>query len=279
MARRILAALLFVLAVAPSGAVAGADTFGASYSPHPLIVEHWAPARIRLVNTGTVPIDIALTVTGDGYALERDRVALAPATDVDVALSAIGAGDATITATVTNAEPGTDRPALVLTGKVTHVNPLERIVRDLWPALLLVLFAAILLGLVIRQLVRQRRQSGQALVEFALVAPILMAMLLGVLAGGLLFLGAMSQQHSTGTLADWMAANPDATSEEEAAMSALVIPDGCDSSVDTAGQIVTATLTCPTIAGELVPGLPVQVTTSAVAHAPSPSPIAEEVTP
>jgi hypothetical protein len=112
---------------------------------------------------------------------------------------------------------------------------------------------------------------GQALVEFALVAPLLMLMLLGVLAGGLYFLAAVQQASDTGTLADWYAANPDAPPGEWTAFADAVCPcEGC-ATVAAEAHIVMVTVECPCIAGELLPFLPRTVVTTATAYVPSPS--------
>jgi Flp pilus assembly protein TadG len=111
---------------------------------------------------------------------------------------------------------------------------------------------------------------GQALAEFAIVAPVLMLMMLAVLAGGLYFLAAQSQASSTSTIAGWAAANPTADPDDLAAFARTV--SACPLAVDYAPNLVRVTLTCPTIAGELVPALPRTVVTTATAYVPDPTP-------
>lgn len=114
------------------------------------------------------------------------------------------------------------------------------------------------------------RRPGQALVEFALIAPILMLMLLGVMAGGLYFLAAMQQQNATATLADWTAAHPAATAAEADAFAAAVVPcpAGASVTIDAALGLVMVTIVCPSFAHDLLPILPPTVTTTASASMP-----------
>jgi hypothetical protein len=107
---------------------------------------------------------------------------------------------------------------------------------------------------------------GQALVEFALVAPILMLMLLGVLAGGLYFLAATQQASASSTIAGWAAAHATADPADLASFAATV--STCPVAVVYAPNLVRVTLSCPTIAGQLVPALPTTVVTTATAYVP-----------
>jgi hypothetical protein len=115
---------------------------------------------------------------------------------------------------------------------------------------------------------------GQAIVEFALVFPIMCLLLLGVLAGGLYFLAGVQQASASTTIAGWAAANPTADPDDLAAFAASV--SACPAAVVYAVNLVTVTLSCPTIAGELVPALPRVVVTTATAYvadaSPSPAP-------
>lgn len=114
-----------------------------------------------------------------------------------------------------------------------------------------------------------RHRSGevaQALVEFALVVPVMMLMLLGTIGAGLYFLAAQSQASSTSTLALWAAANPTADPDDLAAYARTV--SACPLAVDYTPNLVRVTLSCPTIAGELVPALPRTVVTTATAYVP-----------
>jgi len=110
--------------------------------------------------------------------------------------------------------------------------------------------------------------TGQALVEFALVAPILMVMLLGVLGAGLYFLSAGQQQAATVTLAQFVAQHPadDPTSFADAV---TPCPGGATIAIDE--HLVSVTIDCPSLAGELVGALPKMVTTHATAYLPEPS--------
>lgn len=109
------------------------------------------------------------------------------------------------------------------------------------------------------------RIRGQALVEFALLAPVLMLILLGILGGGLYFLSAVQQASAAATVAGWSAANPSADPATFDAFASSVGP--CPGAVATfAPGVVTVTLTCPTL--QLLPMLPANVVTTAKAFVP-----------
>lgn len=114
------------------------------------------------------------------------------------------------------------------------------------------------------------RQRGQAIVETALAFPILMLILLGVIGTGLYFLAGVQQASASTTIASWIGANPTADPDALAAYAATV--STCPVAVVYAPNLVTVTLSCPTIAGEILPMLPKTVTTVAKAYLPSPAP-------
>ena len=97
-----------------------------------------------------------------------------------------------------------------------------------------------------------------------------MLMLLGVLAGGLYFLAATQQASASSTIAGWAAAHATAGPDDLAAYARTV--STCPVAVVYAPNLVRVTLTCPTIAGELVPALPRTVVTTATAYVPDPTP-------
>jgi hypothetical protein len=113
-------------------------------------------------------------------------------------------------------------------------------------------------------------REGQALVEFAIAAPVMMLILLGVIGVGLFFLAGIQQATGSSTIADWAAANPSAPPADLAAFETSV--SSCPVTVVYTAQKVTVTLTCPTIAGKLVPALPNDITTIASAFVASPAP-------
>lgn len=143
MLRRIIAALV-IGAAALTPAAASAETYGAAISPVPLIVENWAEPAVSIENRGELAIDVALVIEGDGYALAADAVSLEAKGRADIPLTAIGPGEAVVTATVSTDVPGTDRAVLVLRTNVRHRSALEALP---WPLILLLLVAAVLVVL------------------------------------------------------------------------------------------------------------------------------------
>jgi hypothetical protein len=109
--------------------------------------------------------------------------------------------------------------------------------------------------------VKQSPPRGQALVEFALVAPILMLLLLGVLAGGIYYLAAVQQ--ASATIAAWAGKHP---ADDLAAFSGGV--SDCPAVAVWGEHVVVVTLSCPSIAGELLPVLPTSIVTTASAFVP-----------
>ncbi len=107
------------------------------------------------------------------------------------------------------------------------------------------------------------RPSGQALVEFALVAPVLMLMLLGICASGMYFLAAQQQAMASSTIAAWVGAHP---GDDPADYAATV--STCAVSVAYSPNLATVSLTCPTIAGTILPMFPSDVVTTATAYVP-----------
>lgn len=123
-------------------------------------------------------------------------------------------------------------------------------------------------------------RRGQALVEFALIAPALMLLLLGIIGVGMLYTAQLAQQAATNTLAAWAGDNdPDGFGD----YAATVTP--CDDAAASyAPGLVVVTVKCPSVAGQLLPGwLPDTITTTATSYVataeptpePSPSPSPE----
>lgn len=126
----------------------------------------------------------------------------------------------------------------------------------------------------------RRHSAAQALVEFSLVAPILIFMILAVIQAGLLFWYVLQQQNTTQTIAASWAANG---ALDMTAIGPELERIGCESPAITtapaspsAGEIATATVSCVWSRGVVIPiwadGLPVSTTASSVwPSAPSPS--------
>ena len=113
--------------------------------------------------------------------------------------------------------------------------------------------------------------SGQAIVEFALIAPIMILVLLGAAEMGMLYAARAAQDRATGVVADWAADRP---GEDWHPAADRELP-GCavDVTTDELG-IVHAGSTCtygPKITSNLWDGLPISSEASA-AIAPSPTP-------
>jgi hypothetical protein len=115
---------------------------------------------------------------------------------------------------------------------------------------------------------------GQAIVEFALVFPIIAAILLGAAEMGMLYAARAAQDRAGGVVADYAAARPG--DESWNAVADRELP-GCDVDVTTDGLgILTARATCqyePVITSNLWDGLPISSEASA-AIAPEPTPSA-----
>lgn len=134
------------------------------------------------------------------------------------------------------------------------------------------------LGIILLLEVRKHRDGGQALVEFALVLPIMLFVVLGSLEAGFLLATYADQGRHTGTLAQWAAYHPaDVPGPSWAALTASEAP-GCTvtESVD-ALDVVTVASTChytPKVTDGLGwSGLPITTTaTGAIAPTVSPSP-------
>jgi hypothetical protein len=107
------------------------------------------------------------------------------------------------------------------------------------------------------------RVRGQALVELALVLPILMAVLLGIIGMGLYFTASVQQAATTATIAGWAGANP---SGDLGAFAASVT--SCATSAVYGPSVVTITVECPTVAGEILPVLPRMISTVSTAFVP-----------
>jgi hypothetical protein len=114
------------------------------------------------------------------------------------------------------------------------------------------------------------REGGQSIVEFAIVMPILMLLLLGIAAVGIYQLAAVQQASASNTIAGWSAANPAATEEERDSFTQAVT--ACPVTAVYSAELVTVTVRCPTIAGQIVPALPTTITTVATGYVPSPTP-------
>jgi Flp pilus assembly protein TadG len=108
-------------------------------------------------------------------------------------------------------------------------------------------------------------------VEFALIAPLLILLLLAVLAGGLYFMASAQQATATATLARYVADHADPDPDEFYAFTTAVVPCVGGATITVDGHLVTVVISCPGIAGELLPMFPTTVTTSATAYMPGPS--------
>jgi hypothetical protein len=114
---------------------------------------------------------------------------------------------------------------------------------------------------------RSPNQAAQALVEFALVIPILMTVLLGVAGTGIYLLAAQTQAAAAVTDARWAADHPASAQADFDAYASRVGP--CPGAVASfEPNLVRVTITCPTIAGDLIPFLPKTVVTTATAYVP-----------
>jgi hypothetical protein len=117
------------------------------------------------------------------------------------------------------------------------------------------------------------KPRGQALVEFALILPVMMLIILGAIEAGFLVNQKGSQDRATAVVADWAADHPG--DESWHAVAADQLP-GCDVTVDEIGRpgIVTAAATCqyqPVATHGLWDGLPISSSESAVTSSPAPS--------
>jgi hypothetical protein len=116
--------------------------------------------------------------------------------------------------------------------------------------------------------------SGQALVEFALIAPVMILVLLGAAEMGMLYAARAAQDRSTAVVADWAADRPG----EDWRLAADRELPGCDVhvTIDDGLGILTATATCtyhPRITSNLWDGLPISSEASAaISPEPTPSP-------
>ena len=111
---------------------------------------------------------------------------------------------------------------------------------------------------------RPRSPTGQALVEFAFVLPVMLALLLGVTAAGVYFLGAGAQQAATGTIAAW--AGEHGETGDLGTFAGGISP--CPAVAVWEEHTVTVTLTCPNMAGDLLPMFPSTVATTATSYIP-----------
>jgi hypothetical protein len=120
-----------------------------------------------------------------------------------------------------------------------------------------------------------RRPSGQAIVEFALVFPIMCFAALGFVEAGFLIVEKAQQDRSTAVVAEWAAENPG--NEGWNAVANTELP-GCAVTVTTTPKdIVIAAATCqyePKVTVGLWPGLVIGSTESAAIRSavPVPSP-------
>lgn len=150
-------ALVAVGLLGTAQAVPAADRYGASLGPSPLIIEDWPSPTIYLANIGSIPVDAALSIEGDGYALGDNLLTdVQPGTQQTVPITSVGSGPATVTATVTNRLPGQDKANLQLVLHVRHMSPLERFANDYGADIAAVVLVLSLIGIVG---VRRRRQQ------------------------------------------------------------------------------------------------------------------------
>lgn len=117
-----------------------------------------------------------------------------------------------------------------------------------------------------------RRWEGQALIEFALIAPVAIFAALGFIEAGFLVNAKGEQDRATAVVADYAASHP---GESWQAVAAMTLP-GCDVEEAPGGppDVITITAVChydPVATYGLWDGLPIGSEASAAA-APTPSP-------
>jgi Flp pilus assembly protein TadG len=122
------------------------------------------------------------------------------------------------------------------------------------------------------------RSRGQALAEFALIAPVALFVALGFLEAGMLVNAKGEQDRATAVVASWTAEHPaEALGPSYALVVASAGLDGCDvdTSADDALGLVTTYATCtyaPRVTVGLWDGLPIGSAATAALPAPTPTP-------
>ena len=113
---------------------------------------------------------------------------------------------------------------------------------------------------------------GQALVEFALVMPLVFVIILGAMEAGALLIAKADQDRNVAELAAWSALYPDEPSGP--VLGALGL-SGCVVAVTTTDTLLTADASCtysPIITSNLWEGLPIASTSTVALAPPSPAP-------
>jgi hypothetical protein len=149
----------------------------------------------------------------------------------------------------------------------------------------ILLSAVVVIGaLEVRRHRRRARQRGQALVEMALVTPILLAILLGLGEAASLYAARTTYQNAAETLASWLAGHEGVEGEEwEAVAASETARVGCDASPSIAwpdgapgpSTRLVVSLSCPyvpRITSNVWHGLVVGVEASSVTPAATPTP-------
>jgi hypothetical protein len=123
---------------------------------------------------------------------------------------------------------------------------------------------------------RDPAPPGQALVEFALIAPVALFIVLGAVEAGMLVIAKADQDRATAVVASWAAQRPG--DESWHAVAAHELP-GCDVTVDDSRPgLLVADATCtyqPVATRGLWDGLPISSEESAVVREPAPTPTPE----
>lgn len=152
--RAVLLALVILAAAVPTAAAG--DTLGGRLSPTNLVWERDAH-QVNLTNLSTVPVIVALTVEGDGWAVDESRVSLDVEERYSVPILEAGESEAIIRASFTPVDvpAGDEAAVLVLETKARHAGPWDSI-PGYWPLLALL---AVLVALAAAWGIRRRTSA------------------------------------------------------------------------------------------------------------------------